>query len=329
MTSSIPPDDISEADDKLFEEAARWHIRLRDPDAPSRVHDGFIVWVRKDPRHIEAYDRAEALWHSMQGDPMAIPRRDDAAIAALVAEGRARHPAVRVAAIIGLLLIGGLGWWKGADAYDSLCADYIAWTGERETIVLADGTRIELNSGTAIAVDFSRDQRRVRIFRGEAFFDVAHNVAKPFIVEMPEGQLRVTGTSFNVDLTGGAADIALLDGSVTLTARHGRGPQTILSPGQQATLRTAHISAPQGFDADTLGAWRHGKMIFYRTPLLDVLEELGRYHRGGILLVNDRAARLPVTGVFSTDDPAQVADIIAETLGLSVHRVPGSLTVVR
>lgn len=328
MTTSSSPGHI-EADDKLFEEAARWHIRLRDPDARPELHDTFLVWVRQDPRHLEAYDRAESLWRSMGNADTAETRRDENAIASLVAEGRSRRRAARVAGIIGCLLVAGLGLWQGPDAFDSLRADHIAWTGQRESLVLEDGTRIDLNSGTAIAVDFTDTERRVRMFRGEAFFDVAHDIAQPFVVEMPEGSLRVTGTRFNVDLTQDVADIALVEGAVTLVARNAPDMPTNLSAGHRASVRTGSVSAPQTFDIESRTAWRSGRMIFYRTPLSEVLAELGRYQRGGIVLMNDRAASLPVTGAFSTEDPAEVTDIIAETLGLSVHRVAGALTVVR
>ncbi|MFT3691485.1 FecR family protein [Paenirhodobacter sp.] len=312
---------MTDTGDRLFEEAARWHIRLRDPDAPARVHDAFLDWIRQDPRHLAAYDRAEALWQAME--PPA-PARDEAAISALVAQGRGR----KGRGLVCLALAVGLGLWQGPDAWDSLRADHVARTGSRDSIVLEEGSRIDLNSGSAIAVAFGPGERRVRMFRGEAFFDVAHDAARPFVVDMPEGSLRVTGTRFNVDLAGEAAEVALLEGRVTLSARDAPGT-TALAPGQQAAVRPSGVGDPAPFDAESRTAWRGGRMIFYRTPLREVIAELGRYRRGAVLLLNDGAAELPVTGAFSTEDPDQVIDIIAETMGLSVHRVPGALTVLR
>lgn len=317
------------SDDALFEAAARWHIQLRDPDAPASLHDAFLAWVRQDPRHLEAYDRAEALWQSMGGTAQPGDCRDEAAIAALIAEGRAPITAARIGGAFCLFLLVCIGLWQGPAAFDSLRADHIAWTGKRESVVLSDGTRIDLNSGTAISVDFTPEMRVVRMFRGEAFFDVAHNSAQPFIVELPEGSVRVIGTSYNIDLTGGSADIALLKGRVKLRTRDDPERVTRLAPGRQVTLRPAAISAPQVFNPESLTAWRNGRMVFYRTPLAEVLTELGRYQRGRIMLVNARAASIPVTGAFSTDDPAEVLDLIADILGLSSHRITDALTVIR
>lgn len=319
----------TQGSDHMFQEAATWHIRLRNPDVSADQHDAFLVWVRQDPRHLETYDRVEALWQSMGHDDADTALRDEAAIVALIAEGRPRHRLARSVAVVGLAVIAGLAIWQGPDAFDSLRADHIAWTGQREHLTLPDGTRIDLNSGTAIAVDFSDSARRIRMFRGEAFFDVETDSARPFVVDMPSGRLSVTGTRFNVDLTQKSADIALVEGSVTLAARDMLDSTARLSAGQQATLHPARIEPPQSFDAESRVAWRSGRMIFYRTALSDVLAELGRYQRGRIVLMNDDAALMPVTGAFSTDDPAEATDIIAETLGLTVHRLPGALTVIR
>lgn len=308
--------------ERIFAEAARWQIRLREPGE----HDGFLEWIAADPRHLAAYDRAQALWQAMAAPAQPGGPRDQAAIAALLAEARPRRRPR--AALLALALLAGLGLWQGRDAYDSLRADHLAWTGERRQVVLADGSRVELNSGAALAVDFSATERRVRLYRGEAFFEVAHDTALPFVVETPRGAVRVTGTRFNIDLTPDSDQVALLDGSVRLSARQG-GPEVTLAPGEEARLDGGGIGRPARFDADSRTAWRQGRMVFYRTPLAQVVAELARYRRGRILLLNDRLAALPVTGAFSTADTDAAIALIAETLGLSAHRLTGALTVIR
>lgn len=223
--------------DRIFAEAVRWQIRLRETDAAADAHDAFLEWIRRDPRHLKAYDHAQALWQAMggQSDPVA---RDETAIATLLAD--ARPPRARqIVGAVALALLIGLGVWHGSNAYDSLRADHIAWTGQRERVELKDGTRIDLNSGAAIAVDFTTSERRVRMFRGEAFFEVAHDTARPFVVEMPEGDLRVTGTSFNVDLTPQGGEVSLLEGSVQLT------PRVVVQPSRWHR-GSRHLSGPMG-----------------------------------------------------------------------------------
>ncbi|WP_170293958.1 FecR family protein [Paracoccus limosus] len=308
--------------DRIFAEAARWHLRLREAEADA--HDAFMRWIAADPRHLPAFDRAQALWQAL-APPAALP--DPAAIAALLAEARPRRARRAVLPLV-LALLAGLGLWQGPDLWDSLRADHIAWTGQRRQVTLADGTRVDLNSGAALAVDFTPAERRVRLLRGEAFFQVAHDAAHPFVVEMPNGALRVTGTSFDIDLTPEGDRVALVEGSVRLLPGHG-GAGVTLAPGQQAELRDAGISPPGSFDADSRTAWRQGRMVFYRTPLSQVVAELARYRRGPILLLNDRVAELPVTGAFSTADPDAAIRLIAETLGLSTHHLAGALTVIR
>lgn len=316
--------------ERIFAEAARWQIRLRDRDAPAQAHEDFALWLGRDPRHLDAYDRAGALWQAMAPTAPHGPR-DEAAIAALLDEARPRRGR-RLIGVGALVVLLALGAWAGPGVWQDLGADQIAPIGQRQQLVLADGTRIELNSGAALAVDYGPGERRVRLLRGEAFFDVAHRPAPtggalPFTVDLPEGRVRVTGTRFNIDLTEAGAEVGLVSGSVRLSAREA-GAETVLAPGQQALLGAAGVEPVTGFDAAAATVWRQGRMEFYRAPLSQVIGELRRYQRGGILLLNRRAAALPVTGAFATDDPQAVLALIAGSLGLSLYHLAG-VTVIR
>ncbi len=323
---STRPSRPSGIPDSVFAEAAAWHARLREPDADYAVHEAFQDWLARDPAHLDAYDEAARLWQALGTDAP----RDEAAIDALVKGVRGRGRAMRGTAL-GLALCAVLfgGEWARRGGLDDLRADYVVPVGTQQTVHLADGSTLDINTDTAIAVDLMPGERRVRIFRGEAFFDVARDEVRPFVVETGDGEARVLGTKFNLRVENGATRVSLVEGRVRLSAAlHPQGGVD-LAPGEAGDITPRAVGAPQKFEADETTAWRRGQVVFFRTPLGDVVEELNRYQRGRILIMNDDLRALAVTGVFDTRDPAAVIDIIEKTLGVSSFRLTDALIVLR
>ncbi|WP_018388465.1 FecR family protein [Ancylobacter sp. FA202] len=313
--------------DTTFEAASRWHARLREPAANAQTHAAFQAWLADDPAHFEAYEQAERLWAAMGG--AAGGRRDEAAITALVESAAPRRRLGRglVAGLLLCLSLGGAEWVRRG-GLDDLRADHIAAIGEHRTIQLDDGSVVELNTDTALAVDLKPGQRRVRLFRGEAFFQVASDPQRPFLVSTGEGEVRVTGTSFNVRLRDDVTEVGLVEGAVSLTAAADPDASLRLSPGEEGVLTSSGLGQVRPFPADTATAWRRGQMVFFRAPLGELIGELNRYQRGRILILSERVRALPVTGVFDTSDPASVIDMIEATLGVSSLRLTNALIVI-
>jgi transmembrane sensor len=324
--SKAAPTTVSDA---AFAEASLWHARLREPDVGMETLEAFQDWLASDPSHLDAYDQAERLWAAMGSEQAGVPR-DETAIQALVESVRPRRRLAR-GVITGLLLcvaVAGADWVRRG-GIDDLRADYIAPVGTQRMVQLADGSAVELNTDTAVAVDLAPARRSVRLFRGEAFFQVEHDPQRPFFVETGDGEVRVTGTSFNVRVRNGITEVGLVKGGVRLTAADRPDSMLNLVPGQEGEMTAQGLSAPRSFDADKITAWRRGQVVFFRTPLGDVIDELNRYQRGRILVLGEKLRTLPVTGVFDTRDPAAVIDIIETTLGVSSIRFTDALIVLR
>lgn len=314
--------------DAAFETATRWHARLREPDADTQTHAAFQAWLADDPLHFEAYEQAERLWAAMGGAPGA--RRDEAAITALIESAAPRRRLGRgllAGVLLGLSLVGAE--WVRRGGLDDLRADHITAIGDHRTIQLEDGSVVELNTNTALAVDLRPGQRRIRLFRGEAFFQVVPDQQRPFVVATGNGEVRVTGTRFNVRLRDDVTEVALVQGAVSLTAAGHPDASLRLSPGEEGTLTADGLGAVRPFEVETAIAWRRGQMVFFRAPLGALIEELNRYQRGRILILSERVRALPVTGVFDTRDPAAVIDMIEATLGVSSLRLTNALIVLR
>ena len=192
--------------------------------------------------------------------------------------------------------------------------------------MLDDGSHVELNSHSALAVDFSSGQRQARLLRGEAWFEVHKDPARPFVVALPQGTVTVTGTRFNVRLDPQQATVSLAEGRVELDSAGHHGE---LLPSQQGCLTDNGLCPTRTFDSQATTAWRQGQLVFYRTPLKEVIAELDRYHRGHVFIHGESLANLPVSGVFATASPDAVLQALHDTLGVKVSRLGLGIVVLR
>ena len=231
-----------------------------------------------------------------------------------------------IAACLLLLVAAGIVWHE--EIAVGLESDYATAVGERVPITLADGSRIHLNTHSALAVDFGSAARYVRLLRGEAWFEVSSDAARPFTVETPQGSVRVTGTSFGVRRDDGAMLVKLTEGDVQLSLP-GSAETVGLAAGQQARLSAEGISDPVSFDRTAATAWLRGQMVFYDTPLAEVVASLNRYRPGRIVILDEELHRLKVSGVFTTDDPDAALTVIADTLPVGVTRLTRYLVLLR
>jgi transmembrane sensor len=173
---------------------------------------------------------------------------------------------------------------------------------QRQTLVLADGTKVELNAHTSLQVEIDRASRRARLASGQVFFTVKKDETRPFIVETPGGTVRVTGTAFDVRADPATFEVTVEEGSVQVSPSAAAAP-TLLTAGEQL------IAGPAGIDSRELSvrelgnalAWRRGKIFFKGVRLDEVLARFSRYH-GRNLVAAPEAAGLSIGGMFSLDD---------------------------
>jgi transmembrane sensor len=180
---------------------------------------------------------------------------------------------------------------------------------QRRTLKLADGSIVELNARTSLLVDLSGSERHIRMADGQAFFTVAKDKSRPFIVETPAGSVRVTGTVFDVHAES-ARDLAVtvVEGSVRVSPSQelvGSGPaahaltandQLMVRDGVPCTVRKLSSS-----ELDDSLAWRRGEAVFDHTSLAAALAQFSRYH-GRAVMADDEVAKLAVGGHYRLDD---------------------------
>ncbi|WP_371348215.1 FecR domain-containing protein [Ancylobacter sp. IITR112] len=286
-------------------DALEWFVRLRDAQSGADERRAFDAWLAADPAHGAAFARAEALW-----------RRFDAV------EPEFRR--LRRAGRLGRrdVLLGGLAALAAAPAGYVLVNRHILFAsvrtaaGERRSVTLEDGSRVELGSASALTMDFTAGLRRVVLVAGEAFFEVAPDPARPFIVEAGPGRTRALGTAFDVKLGDSTVAVAVVEHAVAVSVAN--TPPLTLEAGWQVSYGPGGLTAPVEVDMALVQAWRRDRLVFEDVPLAEVLRELQRYRRGRIILMDQTVGTMPVTAVFETTNVDGALATIAATLPVRV-----------
>lgn len=305
-----------EAKDRL-EAAIGWWVRL-DAGALSHAElSAFRAWLAKDQANGAAFDEICDLWGELAKLRRYLPADHSEA-----PHRRWRWP-VAVSALVAVVLVAFL-------AFDDLWifwhADYLTGTGEVKTVALEDGSRVELSASTAIAKNYSGGQRRLTLLKGEAWFEIAPDPSRPFMVEAAGGTTTALGTAFDIATVPARTEITVTERRVTVAAA---GKEVVVETGQQTAYgRYLSILPPYSVDTGDATAWRRGKLIFQDKPLGEVVEILGHYHHGLFWIapsIRDRR----VSGLFSTANPLAAIRAIELSLGLRATYLGDFLVLLR
>ncbi|WP_165186535.1 FecR family protein [Caulobacter soli] len=304
---------LNEAPDRVLAEAALWLVRDKGR-AETKAEQGRARWMAEDPVHEAAYARTLSVWDDL--GQVAPDWKSDRAAPGLRIRARELALACLVVCVCALGLFAHLR-----------DPDYTTRVGEQRTVQLDDGTRVTLNTGTRIVVRYSRGERHIRLDHGEAYFDVAHNAARPFFVDAGHDYVRALGTVFIVRNDQPKLEVTLLAGAVQVGSRdaEARGASVILAPGD----RLRRDGETQGLldrpSLDTVTAWRQGELVLENTPLLVAVGEMNRYTRRPIQISVADAAGVRLSGVFKTGDSDAFVATLAALYGFKLDKRPDAL----
>jgi transmembrane sensor len=277
---------------QTFEQAVTWFVALQEISVDQAQQAKFQRWLQQHESHAAAYAEAEQLWSSFDNIKTAdVPGLSTARAAA---PRSIWHGLASV-----LLLAAASGWWLDDHAPT---ANYATNIGDRQTIVLADGSRIELNAATELSVRLSWFRREVRLDHGQAMFTVAHERLRPFDVHSGALKIHDIGTQFDVRKNQHGVEVVVLNGSVELSAdRQQRAKR--LTAGQRCRMdQFNHLQAIEAVDVDKAGTWLNGRLVFDHTPLSEVTAEIERHHPITFQFADASLAKETVSGNFSTAD---------------------------
>jgi transmembrane sensor len=303
----IPPD--------IAEAAMTWWVELQCEPVDADTQTACQCWRSARPEHERAWQIIAGAHQRLNasGLPGALAR-------ATLATPRspARRQAIKALAV--LIFAGGSAWTvhrEGLAPY--WLADYRTATGERRQVVLADGTQVTLDSGSALDVRFDGLQRQLQLRAGRIHIATAPDDAgRPFFVESAEGRAQALGTRFSVDQRRGSTQVAVFAGVVALHPKHGASRPFLLNAGQQASFDTSRAGEPVA-TLPSDAAWQQGMLIVSAMRLDAFAAELGRY-RPGWLICDPLIAELQVSGSFPLDDTERVLDALANTLPVQIVR---------
>ena len=311
----------TQAQRKRNREAADWILRNRDSDQSAADKERFREWLDRDPENCRTYSAAERLLGdartAIESDPTLRNTRLEP-----------RSLAKPLTASI-LLLAGAAAAFLMLDGPMRLQADAMAGTDEMPTLTLEDGSTVQLNASSAIAVDFDGKQRNIRLLRGQAFFQVAHAPDRPFTVEAGTTRVTALGTAFDVRFGAADTEVTVTENTVLVELNDTDRTSLRVAEGEQATYdRNSGKTDIQPIDRLVALAWQRGQIALENAPLSYVVEEMNRHFPGRIVVAGGALAGRRVSGTLAIADTDAALAFIREVLGVKTTRI-GPLIVIR
>jgi transmembrane sensor len=323
-----PPED----ENSVEHMAAAWVLR-QDRGLTAAEQDALSLWLAVDPRHRAAWAECRHGWEELdrlaglQASAHAVPDPDLLAPRrrALLARFMPFTLALAAAVVVGLFL------WPTAQAPVGRTSPH-THLPVIEQRLLADGSTVQLNRGSVLAVDFTPAERRVRLVRGEAHFTVAKNPARPFIVVAHGVEVQAVGTVFNVSLGESAVEVLVTEGKVRVAHPDGGSPGgmsaivPLLASGEQvvvpltAGMATAGVSRLTPEEIAEKLAWRPSLLDFADASLADIATEFNRHNPVRLVLGEPALGAVRLSANFRSDNVEGFVRLMESDFGMVAER---------
>lgn len=287
--------------------AADWVVRMTVAEWSDADEDALQGWLAADSRHKGALLQAQALWTTLEDYDEAI----------------ARDAMPKDRRVTRRWLVAGGGTAIAASLATAVLVSrgqhYSTAVGEIRRVPLSDGSIASINTDSALEVAMASSRREIKLTKGEAWFQVAKDPARPFVVATGRVRVQAVGTAFSVRRRDGGADILVTEGVVEAWADGAEGHVIRLGAGESAFVSDdAAIRPvdPKPGGVDRSLAWRSGKIDLASTPLEEAAAEFNRYNIRQIEIADRALAKESLDGVFGINDPTTFA--MAVRNGLSV-----------
>jgi transmembrane sensor len=282
------------------DEAAEWLARLGNQRINTDTVYEFRDW-RDDPANDAAYEEAEAFWEESgrHAADTEIMRMTETAFARGRPAPRAwfRSRALVWSAAVASLAVVSAGVFTVVTAPPT----YTTGPSEQRVVQLDDGSKVHLNVNSRVRVRFKPGERRLELARGEAFFEVAHDAKRPFIVVADGTQVRALGTKFDVRDRGSAVLVTLVEGRVSVR-KDERPTSWTLTPNERLVVPDMGEARQTPVDAAQSVSWTTGRLSFKDTPLAEAVAEVNRYGKMRIVLDGDALQHRQLDGYFDVGD---------------------------
>lgn len=340
----------------VAEAAAEWFVALHTGVVSPEQHRRFAAWLAESPVHVREYLGIAETWGTLKageswpgsstGELIALAREAPQVMtfpsgAKAVAEKRSRRRQLMIwTAAASILVVIAVALLTFNMPFGLRAQEYSTARGEQRSIVLADGSVVQINTLSRVIVDFDAHERRIELPEGEAFFRVAHDTSRPLIVTTPSAAVRAIGTEFNVSSRGQGTEVMVLEGRVGVAP--GGSPDR-WTPASMANSRPAgssgssamivlgahealsidargHAGQPTARKPEEVISWMQRRLVFDGERVERVVEEFNRYNTRQLRVSDPRLSALRISGVFDADDPEALVKYLEKVQGVGVSR---------
>jgi transmembrane sensor len=319
---------------QAYDEAGEWFVQHRDGELGDAARRAFDAWLRASPQNVQAYleisatwedvPRLEAGWNPAARELIALERESVNVVpfaqprASPAPTSRAGRPRMRIAFAASLALACGLtAIWL----YLLQTSTYVTEIGEQRSVRLPDGSDLYLNTRTRIVVRYAERERRIDLKNGEAYFKVAPDPARPFIVTAGTRQIRALGTAFSIRYEPDELAVILIEGKVAV------GPAQIIEPGERLVFSDGRAPKRDNPPLSVATAWTQRRLVFQSSPLSEVVEEFNRYNTRQLSIADPALETYRVSGVFSSTDPEPLLAFLRLQRGMQVTELETTIRI--
>lgn len=327
MTPSNEPDSNAAIRKRAGLEATDWLILLQDAPEDTALRANFDAWLMASPAHREAWVQTNEImgfvdqvnpvhaehWQGLPDAQASGGQKSPVGRPWTVRRGY--YAALAITAVVILFLTAPimLLHWQ---------ADAVAGTGEVRQVALADGSIVTLSAGSAIATEVSGTVRDVRLLRGSALFEVAHDAVRPFHVDADGIRTTVLGTRFEVALQGHGGTVGVMEGRVRVEYPYGSpAVSEELVKGDRLRVEKDAAAIRQTGNPDSIAAWRDGQLILSDRPAREVIDALRPWYGGMIVARGAGLDSMRLTGVYDVHDPSEAFLALSRIPGIRVDRI--------
>jgi len=297
--------------------AAEWLERRDRADWSEDDQHELDAWLEESNANFLAYHRVAAAWKRAERLIALEPRESQPTSTS--ARSYLRSALMRAAILVAtVVLFASTGAALLLFPHEHTFSTPI---GGHRTVILADGSSIELNTDTVFHADLGGTHRSGWLERGEAYFDIAHDARRPFVVTAGLHKITVLGTKFLIRDEPDRLEVALLDGRVSFASGSGTSVQSaLLAPGDVLVATADGVAITKETRRQLSGelGWRSGVLVFRNTPLAEAARQYNRYNREKIVIADVSAAQLMISGALPATNTQEFLHIVQKFFGLRV-----------
>ncbi|MGV6875259.1 FecR family protein [Pseudochelatococcus sp. B33] len=330
-----------EEEDPLLEEAFEFLLAVESAPEDVTLRVARDAWVAKSELHARAWRRAEYTWRlsgELSKRPEMRDRVDGASFSTVggrtplssarpaPVQPRRRFVSSRWAALAAAMLVALAFTLQAPDLLIRMKADYVTGSAEVRDLLLPDGSRLFMDAHSAVAVDFSPEQRRVRLIGGAAFFEVKSDALRPFVVTVESARVTAVGTAFSVEIANGWLSTAVSEGRVRFDRQ---GADVEVVAGEELSVEQAsgrHVRRLR--DPAYVASWRNRRLVADNETIGTIVDRLANHHRGIIITLDGQLARKRVTGIYDLSRPIDALRAVVEPYGGSVREISPYLVLI-